>query len=828
MATNSSTSSLNPLINEQVISAAVDFLLHDTGDRIVKSEESLTHLENLETAADSGGFSAANFSLLCRIAATKRMPPRLSHRFFSLLVPSEPVPGEDIRDLALSALGDQSRNILNGVLPALRVVELCLEHNLVMERRLLSHIYELFLAALAKRDLVGVVAGILLSITNKTEVNERRVGLVRKANDEIGVSYELNTLRWLFRQLRPDLEPNCPRPPAHRPARNSVLYKRFRKVTVADLDPVVKQGLGWEAGQLAGSVEFREAQRQLALPTAETINLLPGLESRRNAARRAISSLCSLKELRDHMETVLLPNNILALLGLRGSVNILARKEVVERFSLNLYHTLKKELVYAPSRMGGREAAVRARRQEKLLGHANRLQEQTFQALPVIGRFLAEYLVDWNGQDHFRYVLELTRFLQITDFKELYDTILSPIEAHFDSYSLVNQLLVFINFNALFRFWGSLEYRRFTQTKSGLFPDNTFNCGNAFAAVQALGHYMGELVLKMLANTRENHDYSSDCKQYLLPHIVIRAFKLSQELLVEYKVPLRLEIPVSLVHEAIFSHSVLPLVQVCEYLVYQKKVVLPLLRQSALSSETLGDETMTDLVRSQISSKSLESIETVTKEVLLILSPANFLPTPGSLINRGWRVPEELQDSGLFVSQHPAFLPYILHYLDSLRLSEAERQTFWRGLSADRSEELQLEEVQYGDDAERSQRSRIPPHQFYRTSGSAAAGGGKNCVSEDVEMFHKYLGELLPTVTDFLAAFQPRSSRPAPSVGSQETESSGVSSLFPKQKTRSGKSAQQQRGSSRENRPENPKRSPFAEPEPPRQSKKRQTLKERN
>ena len=58
----------------------------------------------------------------------------------------------------------------------------------------------------------------------------------------------------------------------------------------------------------------------------------------------------------------------------------------------------------------------------------------------IVCRFLAEYLVEWNGRDHFVQILELTRFLQITDFQELYDTILSPIEAHFHTYTLVEQV----------------------------------------------------------------------------------------------------------------------------------------------------------------------------------------------------------------------------------------------------------------------------------------------------------------------------------------------------------------------------------------------------
>ncbi len=45
--------------------------------------------------------------------------------------------------------------------------------------------------------------------------------------------------------------------------------------------------------------------------------------------------------------------------------------------------------------------------------------------------------------------------------------------------------------------------------------------------------------------------------------------------------------------------------QVCEFLVEQKRVVLPFLRQSAVSLETQGDETMADLVRNVLSSKIL-------------------------------------------------------------------------------------------------------------------------------------------------------------------------------------------------------------------------------
>ena len=93
MAANNPTSTASYPLDEAVIRDSIDFLLHDTGDKIIKSEENLTHLANLETAADNGGLSAAHFSRLVRIAVSKQIPSQLSRRFLSTLVPSQPVKG---------------------------------------------------------------------------------------------------------------------------------------------------------------------------------------------------------------------------------------------------------------------------------------------------------------------------------------------------------------------------------------------------------------------------------------------------------------------------------------------------------------------------------------------------------------------------------------------------------------------------------------------------------------------------------------------------------------------------------------------------------------
>ena len=58
-------------------------------------------------------------------------------------------------------------------------------------------------------------------------------------------------------------------------------------------------------------------------------------------------------------------------------------------------------------------------------------------------RFLSEYLVDWDGKKFFCEILGLLKVIQITEFRELYDTVLSQVELHFHSYSIIEKVTLF-------------------------------------------------------------------------------------------------------------------------------------------------------------------------------------------------------------------------------------------------------------------------------------------------------------------------------------------------------------------------------------------------
>ena len=81
----------------------------------------------------------------------------------------------------------------------------------------------------------------------------------------------------------------------------------------------------------------------------------------------------------------------------------------------------------------------------------------------------------------------------------------------------------------------------------------------------------------------------------------------------------------------------------------------------------------------------------------MFLSPGNVHLTMGSILIQGWSAPlgEDWLREGLYVSSHPALLPYVLEYLDcldSLELGNSrEKQLAWLQLSEEQDDQEQWE-----------------------------------------------------------------------------------------------------------------------------------------
>ena len=154
-ASMNNSSSVEQLDQSQV-NDSIDYLANHTGDKIVKTEETRLHLENVECQSDNGGFSQDHLDLLVGSLIDKKWPPALARRMLGSLVPSAAVKFATLARLAMWAVGgvdSLSRDCV--VIPALRFCVLCVEYDCVSGRRKLGRLYELLLSLLPRDKLTG-------------------------------------------------------------------------------------------------------------------------------------------------------------------------------------------------------------------------------------------------------------------------------------------------------------------------------------------------------------------------------------------------------------------------------------------------------------------------------------------------------------------------------------------------------------------------------------------------------------------------------------------------------------------------------------------------
>jgi len=798
------------LLDQHQIAESLQYLAScDTG--ILKNEETLLHLSTIELVSDNGGWSPTQLGLLIQQVTSVPCPAQLTRRLLYSMVPSDTVPAQMLVQLSLWGLGDTSLSRDCVILPTLKLVTLCLQYDCVTDKQELASLYELFLSLLARDKLTNTVAELLQLLTTKKDVTEWRVRTVLRCQSKLGSSHPLDSLVWRFRQLRPDLVPHCLAPAARASNASSVLSKRFHKVWEDRVDKSLEQANTegvWIGGYQVGNI-FKKGKRDTLVPSREVLSVTSGAKVKKDG-RMDLGELKSVSGVVENIHQVKLPANILALLGCRASVQVLAMdRGLVERFSVTLFHTLRNEFVCCEEKVAPREEVRRTRRREKLLGHLVRLQDAVQQGLPVVGRFLSEYLDTWDGSAHFLPILRLVSQLQITDYKELHDCVVSPLTRHFGSYNMVKQLVMLGFLHNLLRTWGAVEYERFTKHKRGIFPLNTVHCENALEAISELSTEIGELAVLALSMARERGDSTN-----LLTSQVLAMYRVSQLVMLEYSVPLRLELPTVYLYSALFSHSAGQLAQACQHVLLNKNTVFPTLNKALRSLELMGgyDSLNTELVANMVSDKSREELLVATRDMLVFLSPGEVHLTMGSILRQGWSLPlgEDWLREGLYLSSHPALLPYVLEYLDSLELSTEDKQVAWLQLSEEQEDQQHWEKnIRLGQEAK-----AINSRQFYTNPQSIVRLElpPKSPRLGNIMSFLHTLSAHMPSIEQLVLEYKKKaaggetvrrgSSKEADSrsVCSQETMDSGVESLHPNRRKRHN--SQERSGSSRRERTE--------------------------
>ena len=524
--------------------------------QVPRNEVTSRHLATLELVADNGGLTSRQLCLLLRALRSSSWPAQLARRLLYSLVPGDLVPGLELAALCLWALGAATLSRECVVLPALRLTCLCLQYDCVDDRRPVSALYEMFIKLLCKEKVGVVAAELLCLLTVTSDVRRWRVEAVMAAQERLGSQPALDSLIFKYRQLRPDLVPHYTAPPGRAVREGkSAIHRRFHRVwehrvdaSRASLETI------WARGQGRGGEVVRKGARETLVPGPGALAVQSGLQSQRSLLPLAQCS--SLQEVAENQDRIQLPAQILALLGCRVGVNVLVTEPaLVERLSLTLYHTLRNEFLASETRT---EAAAgearRRRRRSQLLQLLVELQEAVQQGLPVVGRFLTEYLAVWDGQQHFTVVLKLISQVQITDFKELYDCLLEPVMAHYQAYSVIQQTVVLSYLGELLRSWAVTEHKRFNTVDQGesesIFPINSKHCENSVQSILELSRHLGELATLSLARAQEQEEDTD-----LLVSRVFDMYKINQKCMMEQKVPVRLEVPKHYFYASLFSYN---------------------------------------------------------------------------------------------------------------------------------------------------------------------------------------------------------------------------------------------------------------------------------
>jgi len=341
--------------------------------------------------------------------------------------------------------------------------------------------------------------------------------------------------------------------------------------------------------------------------------------------------------------------------------------------------------------------------------------------------------------------------LQITDYKELHDCIITPLLKHFVNYSLIQQLVTLGYLHSLLRSWAVMEYERSNNPKKGIFPLSTVHCDNALEAIIQLSTEIDDMSSLALSIARERGDSTS-----ILVHQILLMYRTSQMIVIEFNVPLLLHLPNVFVYSALFSHSSALVNQACQHVLLIKKKVYPALNEYLNSHEEMeGNHLDINLVANMLRKESREALLVVTRDILAFLSPANVNLTSESLLRRGWLadLEEDWLKESLYLSSHPAMLSYVLSFLDKMNLDSSNRQLAWEQLSEETEDQLWDRNISLVQNE-----IRIPSRSFYSNKGLPVKSVPKKRMGNIME-FLNLLSDHSPAIPELVLEFRQKADK---------------------------------------------------------------------
>ena len=682
-------------------------------------------------------------------------------RLIEALIPKEPIHGEDLVRICHWAMGNRDHlNEPSILLPVLRWIN-CILHYELCTLQGMESLYELFLQSLHKKNLRAVLLDILYKITgqNKNEVTTFRVKHLLQLRLKHGEIAELENLLKRYKMLNPSLigerlkntktvptflnkgaktkmEKNfesywAKRSPQSKTQGANTIAPYSRHLYRMDSTAFGKIPLDYgfqEKGSLLPSVHYVEPYN------TSRVSKQNKDKSKDDSENKRLIKLSECKTLGDmfaNVHQLSLPCQAMSLIASPHLCYLIFLNpnatELKERLSFTLYSTLYNEFF---SQTSGRGDTIR---KTNLLCRINDLQEWLQSGIPVVYRFLAEYLAaKWNGSDFFLEILRLLAYLPITEFDELDDCVLTHIKIHYNSkFTTIQQLMVLTYLNKLILHWSVVEYKRTliglgrdrttrtfrnenrgepekrntAEISSGLLDDGRFFASSEkfsseeeFLSKENKKRFVGEdnwcttplksiyeltelfkqwtelALLKIKAcDTRRispNTPKSTHRLHFTVFINEVLAMYLSMaRCFVQNKIPIKISIPASVIYMCFFSPSVHFIAAASQYISILKNELRPMCKDMEREEEVSDIGCKFDASRFNL----------LCIDIMAVFVSEKINIERESIFRKYWEIEHSQYLNDLSLISHPAFLSYTIKFCEQ-RAAESENDSSYKDI----------------------------------------------------------------------------------------------------------------------------------------------------
>jgi len=537
-------------------------------------------------------------------------------KFLGCLVPREKLDENIVRRFVIWILSNSRRlNLEHCLKPALRWINCVLKHGICSVDKL-QIAYELFFQILG----IGTVRPFVLDILFKLTANKKELVTRRRAKILLKLMKKDNSVRLLslltrFTDLKPDVATE------NLPKKGSAIRKTKSRIEETF-------GAIWSEKQ------------------TET-------ETNSSKIEDFKQKLAQLKQVGQSMSLLDTPPQSILYLAISST-------QMQERFSFTLYYTLYNEFFSMT------QSTKNKKRKLDLLCRINRLQEYCQQGLPVVGRFLAQFLSTWDGEEYFVEICKMMSFLQLTEKQELEECILQPLGILFNSkLSCIHQLLILNYLGRLAQHWAVMEYERFKSFCTGPFPmSNAQIHDGPLDSITGLTESITEMAetgLSHLIGKIEDFDlHRLHVNTYIQETLSI--FRTITRCFILFEVPIRPKLPESIIYFSLFGRNPAFVSESLEYMTMIKHETIPMIMRVCKDlyedDDTLGYETASKQL------DELNDLNVLVKDSLAILSTDTHLLIRGeSIFRKEWALDDDLIRHELSLNSHVVFLPYVIKYI---------------------------------------------------------------------------------------------------------------------------------------------------------------------